>query len=130
MYFSTLNLNMLLELLYHPQFLCDRIFFKCNFSEFSIFVTISACFKYGWSTLTLILLTWRIWWVSNNASKWQMGFDSAFKGLKFFGVKVVRLYSKRALALLLDTRDMDTNYQGFPHWFNSCARTKRDWQFS
>jgi len=30
--------------------------------------------------LTLILLTWRIWW-ANNASKWQMGFNSAFKGL-------------------------------------------------
>ena len=30
--------------------------------------------------LTLILLTWRIWW-ANNASKWQMGFNSAFRGL-------------------------------------------------
>ena len=33
------------------------------------------------SGLTLILLTWRIWWDPNNASKWQMGFNSAFKGL-------------------------------------------------
>ena len=24
---------------------------------------------------------WRIWWVPNNASKWQTGFNSAFKGL-------------------------------------------------
>jgi hypothetical protein len=32
--------------------------------------------------LTLILLTWRIWWAPNNASKWQMGLNSAFKGLK------------------------------------------------
>ena len=32
-------------------------------------------------TLTLILLTWRIWWAPNNASKLQMGFNSAFKGL-------------------------------------------------
>jgi len=32
--------------------------------------------------LTLILLTWRIWWAPHNASKWQMGFNSAFKGLK------------------------------------------------
>ena len=31
--------------------------------------------------LTLILLTWRIWWASNNASKWQMGFNLAFKRL-------------------------------------------------
>jgi hypothetical protein len=33
------------------------------------------------SVLTLILLTWRIWWAVNNASKWQMGFNWAFKGL-------------------------------------------------
>jgi hypothetical protein len=31
--------------------------------------------------LTLILLTWRIWWVPNNAGRWQMGFKLAFKGL-------------------------------------------------
>jgi len=33
------------------------------------------------STLTLILLTCRIWWAPYNASKWQMGFNLAFKGL-------------------------------------------------
>jgi hypothetical protein len=32
--------------------------------------------------LTLILPTWRIWLDPNNASKWQMGFNSAFKGIK------------------------------------------------
>jgi len=32
-------------------------------------------------TLTLILLTWRIWWAPNTTSRWQMGFNSAFKGL-------------------------------------------------
>ena len=31
--------------------------------------------------LTLVLLTWRKWWAPNNASKQQMGFNSAFKGL-------------------------------------------------
>jgi hypothetical protein len=31
--------------------------------------------------LILILLTWSIEWAPNNASKWQMGFNSAFKGL-------------------------------------------------
>ena len=31
--------------------------------------------------LTLNPLTWRVWWAPNNASKWQMGFNSAFKGL-------------------------------------------------
>jgi hypothetical protein len=33
------------------------------------------------STLTLILLTWSIGWAPNNVSKWQMGFNLAFKGL-------------------------------------------------
>ena len=33
--------------------------------------------------LTLINpLTWKIWWAPNNASRWQMGFKSAFKGLR------------------------------------------------
>jgi hypothetical protein len=32
--------------------------------------------------LTLILLTWSIGWAPNNASKWQMGFNSVFKRLK------------------------------------------------
>ena len=33
------------------------------------------------AALTLILLTWIIWWASNNANRWQMGFNSAFKVL-------------------------------------------------
>jgi len=45
-----------------------------------------ACWIFVTSTrhhcmLTLILLTWRIWWAPNNASRWQMEFNSAFKGL-------------------------------------------------
>ena len=31
--------------------------------------------------LTLILLTWTTWRAPTNASKWRMGFNSAFKGL-------------------------------------------------
>jgi hypothetical protein len=34
--------------------------------------------------LTLTPLTWRIWWAPNNASRWEMGFNSAFKGLNPF----------------------------------------------
>jgi len=30
--------------------------------------------------LTPILPTWRIWWAPNNASEWQIGFNSTFKG--------------------------------------------------
>ena len=38
-------------------------------------------FHLGLKTLTLNLLTWKIWWAPNNASRWQMGFNSAYKGL-------------------------------------------------
>jgi len=31
--------------------------------------------------LSLILLTWKTGWAPNNGSRWQMGFNSAFKGL-------------------------------------------------
>jgi len=37
--------------------------------------------------LTLILLTWRIWWAPSNASRWQMGFNLALKGLKLRSLK-------------------------------------------
>jgi len=36
----------------------------------------------NYESLTPTLLTWRIGWAPNNASKWQMGFNSAFKGLR------------------------------------------------
>jgi len=36
----------------------------------------------GLRSVTLILLTWRIWWDPNNDSKWQIGFNWAFKGLR------------------------------------------------
>jgi len=45
----------------------------------------------GCSSLTLILLMWKIWWVPNNVSKWQMGFNSAFKGLILHQVASDRL---------------------------------------
>jgi len=34
--------------------------------------------------LTLNPLTWKIWWARNKASRWQMGFNSAFKGLTVY----------------------------------------------
>ena len=36
--------------------------------------------------LTLNLLTWTKWWAPASASKWQMVFNSAFKGLSGFSV--------------------------------------------
>jgi hypothetical protein len=47
------------------------------------------------TVLTLSLLMWRIWWAPNNASKLQMGFNSAFKGLNSM------LDSKRRTRLLV-----------------------------
>jgi hypothetical protein len=35
----------------------------------------------AFNALTLILLTWRIWWTPNNARKWKMGLNSAFNPL-------------------------------------------------
>jgi len=40
--------------------------------------------------LTLILLTWSIWWAPNNASRWQLGFNSAFKGLTVLRVTLIK----------------------------------------
>jgi len=37
-----------------------------------------------YAVLILILLTWRIWWATNNTSRCEMGFNSAFKGSKCF----------------------------------------------
>jgi hypothetical protein len=37
-------------------------------------------------SLTFIQLTWRIWWAPNNASRWQMGFNSVLKELRTPGV--------------------------------------------
>ena len=35
------------------------------------------------SVLTLNPLTWKIWWAPNNASRWEVGFNSACKGLMY-----------------------------------------------
>jgi hypothetical protein len=62
-----------------------------------------------WLTcLTLILLTWRIWWAPNNASKWQMEFNSAFKGLicKLFWPATSRTW---------------TSIFVITHWYISCV---------
>ena len=46
----------------------------------------------GWD-LTLILLTWAIWRDPTNASKWWMGFNSAFKRLmQILSFKIAKVY--------------------------------------
>ena len=60
---------------------------KCSslvYCDEGICVTNSACICWPIlriTLLTLILLTWSVGWAPNNARKWQMGFNSAFKGL-------------------------------------------------
>jgi len=63
---------------FHPQ---GSHFFLAQFQHTlqKVITTLCTCCHIS---LTLILLTWRIWWAPNNASKWQMGFNSVFKGLK------------------------------------------------
>ena len=46
-------------------------------------------------TLTLTLLTWTKWRAPTNASKWRMGFNSAFKGL----MKELQLNVARSLEM-------------------------------
>jgi len=44
--------------------------------------------------LILILLTWRIRWAPNNARKWQMGFNLAFKELMVNSLKETQKMTK------------------------------------
>jgi hypothetical protein len=60
----------------------EKNFWRCQYSNLGHFRLYPSHYKHqAMASLTLILLMWRIWW-ANNASKWQMGFNSAFKGLK------------------------------------------------
>jgi hypothetical protein len=52
---------------------------RCPWQNANVIVT-------GFHSLTLSPLMWRIWWAPNNASRWQMGFNWAFKGLIVHGV--------------------------------------------
>ena len=55
-------------------------------------------------SLNLILLTWTIWRAPTNASKWRMGFNSAFKGLKLLLLKchTLNLRCRKWTAQLLE----------------------------
>jgi hypothetical protein len=59
--------------------------FLSKFFGFPLSVLFHSCIL-----LTLSLPTWRIWWAPNNASKGQMGFNLAFKGLKDMPGEIVQ----------------------------------------
>ena len=46
---------------------------------------------FAFRCLSLILLTWTIWRAPTNASKWRVGFNSAFKGLNWSETKTKSL---------------------------------------
>jgi hypothetical protein len=47
------------------------------------------------------MLAWRIRWAPNNASRWQVGFNSAFKGLSYCAFLINRTVILRRLRVLL-----------------------------
>jgi hypothetical protein len=59
---------------------CYVVYLESNISytKFPSLYVLRVTFR-SLERLTLILLTWRVWWAPNNASKWQMGFNLAFK---------------------------------------------------
>jgi hypothetical protein len=62
--------------------------------------------------LSLILLTWRIWWAPNNANKWQMGFNWAGKGLtreRYFLVSQIQFTIKNSIYISKNV----TTYRSF-----------------
>jgi len=66
---QTKILNMFYLIIYWTQKVCNDFMFLCSIVL---------------KTVTLILLTWSIWWARYNASRWQIGFNSAFKWLNMF----------------------------------------------
>jgi hypothetical protein len=88
--------------------------------------------------LTLMLLTWKIRWAHNNASKWQMGCNSALKGLNRRGRQFSRLLAAEvcpsAVVMLntpcsevvwrvLDTHSIRQFLLHFPSRASPCAIT-------
>ena len=71
--------------------------------------------------LTLTLLTWRIWWAPNNASRWQMGFNSAFKVLIYcINVLHISLNSKvlnvRHFNILISSHHLTDTHHHAQRW--------------
>jgi len=67
--------------------------------------------------LTLILLTRRKWWTPNNASKWQMGFNSGFKGLKMLIPYSRITQGEHKVFSWLQTFFLQENYVEYKHIF-------------
>jgi hypothetical protein len=84
--------------------------------------------------LTLILLTWRIWWAPNNASSWQMGFNSVFKGLSVFHYfkchTKVTTYKENTVELVWNVMAYAQKPEFVFHWNGRVRLNRRGSQFS
>jgi len=67
------------------------------------------------------MLTWRIRRAPNNASKWQMEFNSAFKGLRQF--PTADAFDERAEKLCTLQNIKSPNVVSFLDWFISGGTT-------
>ena len=65
----------------YSRLLLPITFSRSFAGNFTLYTCVDTSCIYILGCLTLNLPTWRIWWAPNNASKWQMGFNLAFKGL-------------------------------------------------
>ena len=63
--------------------------------------------------LTLNPLTWKIWWAPNNASRWQTGFNSAFKGLNHSLHPQGLLRKFQAVVIYIIYRVIEKRWTGF-----------------
>ena len=71
--------------------------------------------------LTLILLMWTIWRAPTNASKWRMGFNSAFKGLIL--VEYIREMQNCHIFKKVDLETMKSFLPPSPERSSSCSET-------
>jgi hypothetical protein len=71
--------------------------------------------------LTPYLLTWRIWWAPNNARKWHMGFNWAFKGLIFLIHGCTIYWNGLEVHRCMGGPEMDSSGSGFCHVVGSCG---------
>ena len=70
------------------------------------------------NNLTFILLTCRKWLAPNNASRQQMGFNSGFKGLRYF-VFVGALWGKGLNFSLLSCFEIKVYLRSFINYINT-----------
>ena len=62
---------------------------------------------------------WRIGWAPKDASKWQMGFNSVFKGLKSGNKHNVILTFKNRASYISDGRTATLQMLHFIYFFNN-----------